>query len=167
MFLSKKGISSEQSILFWLWTMTSDLELVILICTTSHTVANFPIVNGRSRFNETNRATSYANSRDAIWRPLNLTPLTHLPWLCKPACPLQYPHMGFELGHDENHIAPLESEVQLAAGPSSPALWTGPSLGVWGVWSPDRWKTTSGPPSCEGEPSHRSVTPNTQSLMST
>lgn len=47
----------------------------------------------------------------------------------------------------ENHSAPLESEVKLAAPLPSPAPWSRPFPGGW-VWSPGSWNIT---PICQSK----------------
>ncbi|TWW70808.1 R2 Retrovirus-related Pol polyprotein from type I retrotransposable element [Takifugu flavidus] len=56
--------------------MDSDLEVLIRIPATSHSVANRPSICWRSLFDGARRTTSSAKSSDEIFRPLNSTPST-------------------------------------------------------------------------------------------
>ena len=74
--LNSQPTCRGQSTLFWLRTTASDLEALILIPVTSHLAVNRPSESWRSLFDEANRTTSSANSRDRIQRPPNPTPST-------------------------------------------------------------------------------------------
>ena len=68
-----------QSTVFWQRTMASDLEVLTLIPTASHSAANRPSACWRSRSDGANRTTSSAKSRDAILRSPSRTLSSYSP----------------------------------------------------------------------------------------